>query len=101
MARRVLWPDPRYESAGQFQATSSDGEKITLAMLLPERPCVLPSADRIVVHDPDGVFMIPRPALEQVPIQATYLDDRNQLVEPVSASDWPALCRAARAYEIS
>jgi hypothetical protein len=26
IVRRVLWPDPRYEPAGEFQASSPDGE---------------------------------------------------------------------------
>jgi hypothetical protein len=101
VARRVLWPDPRYESATQLQASSPDGEEFSLAMLLPERACVLPDADRLVVDDPSGAFMIPRYALEHLPVEVTYLDDRNQLVEPVSASDWPDFCRAARTYQIA
>jgi hypothetical protein len=100
VARRVLWPDPRYESAAQLTATK-DGERFTLAMLLPERACVLPSADRLVIDDPNGAFIIPRSALEHLPVEATYLDDQNQLVEAVTPSDWPALCRTARPYEIS
>jgi len=102
VARRVLWPDSRYESAAQLTATNPrSGEEFSLTMLLPERACVLPAADRIAVDDPQGAFMIPRSALEHLPVEAAFLDDRNQLVEPVSASVWPDLCRVARAYEIS
>jgi hypothetical protein len=101
LMRRVLWPDPRYESAAKLTATRrEDGSSYTLAVLSAERRCVLPSTDRLAVDDPAGVFTIPRSALDELPITATYLDDGNQLVEPVAADDWPALCRRARLYAI-
>lgn len=42
LMRRVLWPDPRYESRTEYTA-GPPGESFTLAMLLPGRPCVLPA----------------------------------------------------------
>jgi hypothetical protein len=100
LMRRVLWPDPRYESAGRFTATSPTGKKFTLAMLFPERPCVLPVTDRLAIEDAAGIFVIPRPALDELPVEATYLDDGNQTVEAIQMGSWPELCRVGRRYEL-
>jgi hypothetical protein len=95
--RRVFWPDPRYESAGLFQSKSATGTVRRLAMLLPERACVLPGTDDLALEDEAGAFLIPRAALERLPLAVEHLDDGSTLVERVPASEWPAVCRAARA----
>jgi hypothetical protein len=33
-------------------------------------------------------------------VEVVDLDDGNQLVEAIHASNWPEVCRRARAYEI-
>jgi len=99
LMRRVQWPDLRYEAAGEF-TSEGGGEPFTLAMLLPDRACVLPKTDRLGVVDSGGAFMIPRSALRELPVEVVDLDDGNQLVEAIGPSDWPELCRQARRYEI-
>jgi hypothetical protein len=96
--RRVLWPDPRYESAGQFQTTSPSGKVTRLAFLIPDRACVLPWSDQLGLQDAAGAFLIPRSALDELPVVSAYLDDGNQLVEAVPASTWPAFCKEARRH---
>jgi hypothetical protein len=98
--RRVLWPDPRYESAGRFQATSPSGRTMQLAFLLPERACVLPWTEELALEDETGPFLIRRSALDALPVSSTYLDDGNQLVEAIPASAWPAFCREARRHDV-
>jgi hypothetical protein len=99
--RRVLWPNARYEPAGEFQARSPDGERITLVILIPDRPCILPHSDRVAIADADHVIVIPRSALPNLPIEITWLDDRNQLLEAINGDRWPAICQAARAYKLA
>jgi hypothetical protein len=99
--RRVLWPDPRYEAASVFEVTGPGDQPFTLAMLLPDRPCVLPRTDRLAIDSPDGTFVIPRAALIDLPVELTWLDDGNHLVEGVSGPRWAELCQAARVYELS
>jgi hypothetical protein len=98
--RRVFWPDPRYEGAGRFQTTSPTGKVTRLAFLLPERACVLPWSDQLALEDEAGPFLIPRSALDALPVVSAYLDDGNLLVEAIPASAWPALCREARRHAI-
>ena len=98
--RRVLWPDPSYEIAAQFAVTSAGGESFTLAMLLPDRQCLLPRSDRLAIEDSTGIFMVPRSVLTSLPVRVTYLDDANQLVEAIHQDDWADLCRIARTYEL-
>lgn len=95
LMRQVLWPDPRYESAGVFEA-SEDGEKFTFAVLLSERACLIPRVDRLLVRDADTVLQLPRAALEQLPVEYTRLDDGNDLVEVVPEQRWPEVVTAAR-----
>jgi hypothetical protein len=95
--RRVFWPDPRYESAGLFQSKSATGEVRLLAMLLPERACVLPFSHDLALEDEAGAFLVPRAALDALPVAIEHLDDGNTLVEHIPAAAWAAVCRAARA----
>jgi hypothetical protein len=98
--RRVFWPDPRYEGAGLFQTTSPIGKVTRLAFLIPERACVLPRCDQLALEDEVGAFLIPRSALDALPVVSAYLDDGNQLVEAIPASAWPAFCREARQHDV-
>jgi hypothetical protein len=98
--RRVLWPDPRYESAALFRTTSPGGKDKRFAILLPERACILPACDCLALEDEAGPFLIPRAALDALPVSAAYLDDGNQLVERIAASEWSTLCREARARAV-
>lgn len=93
--RRVLWPDPRYEAAAEFTVSDPGGDSFTLAMLLPERPCVLPRTDQLAIAAGEEPFLIPWPALAELPVRSTWLDDGNQLVEGVAEERWADLCRAA------
>jgi hypothetical protein len=97
--RRVLWPDDRYENVAKFQVESPEGESFTVVPLFPERACVLPPAGRLALQDADGSFLIPRAVLDELPVRARYLDDGNQLVEAISAEEWPSLCQLARVHE--
>jgi hypothetical protein len=98
IARRVLWPDPRYESAAEFVATGSDGSRKTLAILLPERACVLPRTDLLALEEDEKPFLVPRAKLTELPVVATPLDDGNDLVEPVPLAAWPRVCAVARRF---
>ncbi|MFD4402372.1 hypothetical protein ACFWPH_06360 [Nocardia sp. NPDC058499] len=96
LMRRVLWPDPRYDPAGVFEA-SKDDEKFTFAVLLSERACLMPAVDRILVRDSaDSVLQLPRAALDRLPIEHTRLDDGHDLVESTPAATWPEVVAAAR-----
>ena len=95
--RRVLWPDPRYEGAGVFVATTKDGQRSTLTMLLPERACVLPATDQLAVDDGAKPILVPRAALVELGVDVTPLDDGNDLVEAVPSAAWPAVYARARA----
>ncbi|MGW0183544.1 hypothetical protein [Nocardia sp. NPDC003345] len=96
LMRAVLWPDPRYDPAGVFEASKGD-ETFTFAVLLSERACLMPQVDRILIGDSDDhVIQIPRAALELLPIECTRLDDGNHLVEFVPAEKWPEVVEAAR-----
>lgn len=98
LMRAVLWPDPRYEPAGVFEA-SKDGERFTLAVLLSERACLIPRVDRILVRDTaESVLQLPRAALERLPIEYTHLDDGNDLVEFIPEERWPEVVVAAREF---
>ena len=94
--RRVVWPPPHYEQAGLFETTSEDGAKLTVAMLLPNRACVLPRTDKLVVQGGDDVILIARASLRALPLEFTPLDDGNDLLEPVPSEAWPAVVQAAR-----
>ncbi len=98
--RRVLWPEPRYEAASEFTVTDPGGDSFTLGMLLPERPCVLPRTDRLAIAAGEEAFLIPRPALAELPVRSTWLDDGNQLVEGVAVDRWADLCRAAQRHRL-
>ncbi|MGH9280956.1 MAG: hypothetical protein ACRD12_23075 [Acidimicrobiales bacterium] len=98
LMRRVLWPDPRYESRSRLLATSPDGHSYSLAMVWAGSPCVLPKTDRLAIVDPAGTFQVARSALADLPVVVTDLDD--QLVEAVDMADWPELCRRARVHEL-
>jgi hypothetical protein len=99
--RRVLWPDARYEPASEFRGTSRDGQEFTLAILIPNRPCVLPHSDQLAIEDTHDVIVIPRRALAKLPVEITWLDDGNQLIEGIDTDQWPAVCQAARAHQHS
>lgn len=98
--RRALWPDPRYESAGVYSSTGSAGDSFTLAILVPDRPCVLSHTDRLALEDDVGIVMIPRSALDSLPVETTPLDDRNQLVESIPSDVWPEVCQIARSFDV-
>jgi hypothetical protein len=99
LMRRVLWVDPRYHQAAVLEA-SGKGEEFTAAVLSAESPCVLPLVDRIVVQAPGGPMLIPANALASLPLEATWLDDGNRLVEGVPAQRWPDVCRAAEPHAL-
>lgn len=100
LMRRVLWPDPRYEAAGVFEA-SGNGEEFTFAVLLSERACLIPRVTRLLVRDTDTVLQLPRAALERLPIEHTPLDDGNDLVEAIPEHRWSEVVTAARELAIS
>jgi hypothetical protein len=99
--RRVLWPHPRYFAASQLTATSPDGEQFTLAILGPDTATVLPHSDRLGIAplDDEPVALIAREHLLDLPVEVTFLDDHNQLVESVPVAEWPDLYAAARRFD--
>jgi hypothetical protein len=70
-------------------------------ILIPDRPCILPHSDRIAIEDADHVIVIPRSALPNLPIEITWPDDCNQLVEAINGDRWRAIGQAARAYKLA
>ncbi|HEY1366925.1 MAG TPA: hypothetical protein VGF23_07430 [Gaiellaceae bacterium] len=99
LIRRVLWIDPRYHRAAVIEA-SGKGVEFTAAVLSAESPCVLPLVDRIIVQTPEAPLLIPADALSALPLEATWLDDGNRLVEGVPAERWPDVCRAAEPHAL-
>lgn len=101
LMRRVLWPDPRYESAAVFEVRPGSGPTWRAVALLVARACVVPVVDRLALNDATGmVIVIPWSALAHLPLTVTYVDDGNVLLEAVEPSAWPAVCAAARQFEI-
>jgi hypothetical protein len=47
------------------------------------------------------VIVIPRSALPNLPIEITWPDDCNQLVEAINGDRWRAIGQAARAYKLA
>jgi len=96
LMRRVLWTDPRYHQAAVLEV-SGGGEDFTACVLSSETPCVLPQTDRVIVSAPEGPLLIPAEALAELPLETTWLDDGNRLVEGVPVERWPDVCTGAQA----
>jgi len=100
--RRVQWPPSRYESATSFDA-SGNGAPYTLCIWQRTHPCLLPATDRLVLPktEHERTIVVPRACLDELPgVEARYVDDGNQLVEPVRDDAWGAVRARAAELEI-
>ncbi|MFJ4656545.1 hypothetical protein ACIP5Y_35220 [Nocardia sp. NPDC088792] len=102
LMRRVQWPDPRYEQAGTFEGTRPESlEKVTFSILLPDRDCIMPYTNRLLLRDnDDNIILIPRKALAGLPVFVTPLDDGNDLVDAIAPIAWEQVCVAARQLQV-
>lgn len=99
--RRTQWPGDAFR-ASVLSVSGAEGKSVRLAVLAGESRTVLPDVDAIVVNARnEPIYVRPEVVIRGLPGNATFLDERHILVEPVEPSRWAQFLAEARSSAIA